>query len=180
VWEAQEPAAAAPEERLDPARDFGAVYEAHYRAVFMAARGIVIDPQLAEDVTQDAFIKAYRARKRYRPTGSLEAWLCTIAAREAISRVRWSGVQRQLLSRFGRERLEPPEDLAGRLDEVLALLSPKVRAAVVLHFLHGYRYREIARMMRVPEGTVSSRLTEGLRQLRRHLGVTDESGPGPR
>ena len=153
---------------LDPREDFAAVYEAHYPAVYRAVRGVVLDSVVAEDVTQDAFIRAYRARHRYRPTGQLEAWLCTIAVREAISRLRWSALQRRLVEAAGRtgsSRAAP--GTTELLDELLSTLSPKARAVVVLHFLHGYRYREIAAMLRLPEGTVASRLSHALTQMRR-------------
>jgi RNA polymerase sigma-70 factor (ECF subfamily) len=153
---------------LDPREDFGAVYEAHYQVVFRTVRGVVLDAAMAEDVTQDAFLKAYQARDRFRPTGRVEAWLCTIAIREAISRLRWTALQRRLLAARQREA-EAPRPAAGlseRLDELLSVLSPKARAVVVLHFLHGYRYREIADILRIPEGTVASRLSQGLTQMR--------------
>src|SRR5437660_3627107 len=152
----------------DPRDDFAAVYEAHYQVVYRAVRGVVLDPDLAEDVTQDAFVKAYRARDRFAPTGRVEAWLCTIAVREAISRMRWSALQRRVLeatSRAGAAR--PVAGTAELLDDLLAALSPKARAVVVLHFLHGYRYREIAAMLGLPEGTVASRLSHALTQMRR-------------
>lgn len=152
---------------LDPRADFAAVYEAHYQAVFRAVRGVVLDPAVAEDITQDAFLKAYRARDRYRPTGRVEAWLCTIAVREAISRMRWTVLQRKLLESSGRAASSrPPAGTAELLDELLASLSPKSRAIVVLHYLHGYRYREIAVMLRLPEGTVASRLSQALARMR--------------
>jgi RNA polymerase sigma-70 factor (ECF subfamily) len=155
---------------LDPGEDFGAVYERHYPAVYRAVRGVVLDPDVAEDVTQDAFLKAYRARGRYRPTGRVEAWLCTIAVREAISRLRWAAVQRRLLVASGRAgRPGPPSGMTDLLDDLLSTLSPKARAVVVLHFVHGYRYREIAAMLRLPEGTVASRLSQALAQMRRRV-----------
>ena len=152
---------------LDPAADFAAVYEAHYQAVFRAVRGVVLDPAVAEDITQDAFLKAYRARDRYRPTGRVEAWLCTIAVREAISRMRWTALQRRMLDATGRAASSrPPAGTAELLDELLSALTPKSRAIVVLHYLHGYRYREIAAMLRLPEGTVASRLSQALARMR--------------
>lgn len=162
-----EPAAGAV--ALDPRDDFAAVYEAHYQAVFRTVRGVVLDDALAEDVTQEAFLKAYQARHRYRPTGRVEAWLCTIAVREAISRLRWRALQRRLLIAHSREVGGPaaPPGLSAQLEELLSVLSPKARAVVVLHFLHGYRYREIATMLRLPEGTVASRLSQALAQMRR-------------
>jgi len=167
---------------LDPARDFAAVYEACYQAVYRTVRGVVLDAHVAEDVTQDAFLKAYRARDRYQPTGRVEAWLCTIAAREAISRLRWTTLQRRLLDRGRRQAEEsaPAAGLAERLDELLAVLSPRQRALVVLHFLHGYRYREIAVMLRIPEGTVASRLSQAMALMRERARWPDESGPDER
>ena len=159
---------------LDPRDDFAAVYEAHYQTVYRAVRGVVLDPDVAEDVTQDAFLKAYRARHRYRPTGRVEAWLCTIAVREAISRVRWKALQRRVLEASGRAGASrAPAGTAALLDELLSALSPKARAVVVLHFLHGYRHREIAAMLRVPQGTVASRLSQALAQMRRRAKERD-------
>lgn len=153
---------------LDPREDFAAVYEAYYPAVYRAVRGVVLDGHAAEDVAQDAFLKAYRARDRYRPTGRVEAWLCTIAVREAISRLRWATLQRRLLVAGGRaDRPGPAEAVVELADELLSVLTPKARAVVVLHFLHGYRYREIAAILQVPEGTVASRLSQALSRMRR-------------
>src|SRR5215831_20502848 len=87
---------------LDPREDFAAVYEAHYQTVYRAVRGVVLDPDVAEDVTQDAFLEAYRARHRFEPSGRVEAWLCTIAVREAISRLRRRALQRRVLEATGR------------------------------------------------------------------------------
>ena len=61
--------------------------------------------EVADRQNREAFLKAYRTRDRYRPTGRVEAWLCTIAAREAISRLRWSALQKRLLDR-GRRHAE--------------------------------------------------------------------------
>lgn len=164
---APRPAMAASEP--DPRDDFAAVYEAYYGAVYRAVRGVVLDGGLAEDVTQDAFLKAYRARERYQPTGRVEAWLCTIGVREAISRLRWTALQRRLLAAAGRAAAQGPGSRTTELlDELLSVLTPKARAVVVLHFLHGYRHREIAAMLRVPEGTVASRLSQALARMRRH------------
>jgi RNA polymerase sigma-70 factor (ECF subfamily) len=168
-------AAVSGEVEPDPRSDFAAVYEAHYRAVYRAVRGVVLDPELAEDVTQDAFLKAYRARQRYRPTGSVEAWLCTIGVREAISRQRWSALQRRLLEATGRAMAVPPgAGTAELLDALLSTLSPRARAVVVLHFLHGYRHREIADMLRIPQGTVASRLSTAMARMRSRALARDE------
>src|SRR4030081_2206743 len=112
---------------LDPRAEFAAVYEVHYQTVYRAVRGVALDPDLAEDVTQDAFLKAYRARGRYRPDGRLESWLCTIAVREALTRVRWRGVQRRRVSLVGMREGEPapPPSLPDLVDEALSVLSAR-------------------------------------------------------
>ena len=167
---------------LDPRRDFGAVYEAHYQQIFKAVRGVVLDATLAEDITQDAFVKAYQARDNYRPTRRVEAWLCTIAIREAISRLRWTALQRRLVAFWQRdiERQVSGEGLPERVDELLAVLSPKTRALVVLHFLHGYTYREIAAILGLRERTVARRLSQALAQMRRLRSLIDEGDDGER
>ena len=57
-----------------------------------------------------------------------------------------------------------------QVDLLLSALSPKTRAAVVLHHLHGYRYKEIAAILGLPEGTVASRLSDALARMRRQAG----------
>ena len=155
------------------------MYEAYYPAVYRAVRGVVLDADVAEDVTQEAFIKAYRARYAYRPTGRLEAWLCTIAVREAISRMRWATVQRRLLASVRREARTPvPATAAEQVDALLSVLSPRTRAVVVLHHLHGYRYREIAEILHIPQGTVASRISDAVARMRRHA-ERDRGNGGP-
>lgn len=170
----------APAPELDPRQDFGAVYEAHYQAVYRAVRSVVLSPELAEDITQDAFVRAYRGRDRYQAVGHLQQWLCTIAIREAFSRLRRMQVQRRLAQVVHLHSLEPPVPGTVRdlVEEGMAQLSPRTRAVVVLFYEHGYRYREIAEILGIPEGTVGSRLSDGLRQMRKHLETTRETRPG--
>jgi RNA polymerase sigma-70 factor (ECF subfamily) len=149
--------------------DFDSVYEAYYQPVYRAVRAIVLEAGLAEDVTQNAFLKAYRSRGRYQPTGSLGGWLHKIAVREAISALRWRSVHDRLLGALTlhAKRPMPEQGLGDMLTQLLRTLNPGTRAAVTLHYFHGYRYREIASMLRIPEGTVATRISNGLRQMRR-------------
>jgi RNA polymerase sigma-70 factor (ECF subfamily) len=148
--------------------DFDAVYEAYYQDVYRAVRAIVLDPTQAEDVTQNTFLKAYRNRARYRPVGSLGGWLHTIAVREAISALRWRDLHDRLLGAIKLRAIQPPVDssLAGLLTSLLQELGAGTRAAVILHYYHGYRQREIASILGIPEGTVATRIANGLRKMR--------------
>ena len=157
--------------------DFDAVYEAYYQSIYRAVRAIVLDASLAEDVTQDAFLKAYRSREGFRPVGSVGGWLHKIAVRKAISALRWRKVQEKLL---GAVRLRVPHvpmetGLGVQLSQLLQHLGPGTRAAVVLHYFHGYLYREIAVMLGIPEGTVATRIANGLRRMRKLLDASEET-----
>jgi RNA polymerase sigma-70 factor (ECF subfamily) len=148
--------------------DYDAVYERHYQDVYRAVRAIVLDPAMAEDVTQEAFVKAYRVRATYKPTGSLGGWLHRIAVNLAISHVRWRSLQARVLQTVGLESQGPKPDprLHDLVSELLDALKPEARAAIVLYHFHGYRYREIAEILGVPEGTVATRISTGLRRMR--------------
>ncbi|MHB8612369.1 MAG: RNA polymerase sigma factor [Candidatus Dormibacteraceae bacterium] len=148
--------------------DFDAVYEAFYQEVYRAVRAIVLDPAISEDVTQNTFLKAYRKRDQFRPIGSLGGWLHTIAIREAISTLRWRRLHDQLLGAIRLKAALPPADqsLGGLLSQLLEELGPGTRAALVLHYYHGYRQREIAGILRIPEGTVATRIANGLKKMR--------------
>src|SRR5260221_2614686 len=130
---------------LDPATQFPVLFEREYHNVFRTIRAMVLDEQEAEDLTQDAFTRAYRARLRYRPTAPPGAWLHRIAVNTAISHLRRKRLARLLPMRL----YQPPDDrdyvrsdARTMVESALAELSPKLRAAVYLHFYLGYSREE--------------------------------------
>ncbi len=155
---------------LDPATQFRELYDREYTSVFRSIRAVVLDSAAAEDLTQETFVRAYRARHRYRPTAPPGAWLRRIGVNLAISYLR-----RQKLARFLPARLYvAPDrreyDQAEARDVVtkaLSLLSPKLRAAVVLHYYEGLTREEIAGVLGVPAGTVASRIAKAVAIMRK-------------
>jgi RNA polymerase sigma-70 factor, ECF subfamily len=166
---------------LDPATQFPELYEREYVNVFRAIRAMVLNEQEAEDLAQEAFTRAYRARLRYRPTAPPGAWLHRIAVNTAISHLR-----RRKLSRILPMRLyQAPDDRdyvrseARTMVEVaLADLSPKLRAAVYLHFYLGYSREEVAHALNIPSGTVASRIAKAMIVMRRRL-AQPPAAPSP-
>lgn len=158
---------------LDPVTQFRELYEREYAAVYRSVRAIVLDSGAAEDLTQEAFVKAYRARHGYRPTAPVGAWLHRIAVNTAISYLR-----RQKLARLLPVRLYTPAsnteyeaaDARSVVEQALAELSPKLRAVVALHYFQGYTRDEIAQALGIPSGTVASRLAKAIATMRRKLG----------
>lgn len=162
---------------LDPKTQFRELYEREYLAVFRTVRAMVMDAAAAEDLTQEAFVRAYRARDRYKPTAPPGAWLHRIAVNVAISHLR-----RQKLARVLAPRLLLGPDNGGYdqaeartvVERLLERLSPKLRAAVVLHFYHGYTREEIAAALGIPAGTVASRMAKAMTLMRNELGTSDQ------
>jgi RNA polymerase sigma-70 factor (ECF subfamily) len=157
---------------LDPATQFRELYEREYRSIYRTVRAMVFDSSLAEDLCQESFVRAYRSRDKYRPTGPPGAWLHRIAVNVAISHLRREKLSRVIAPKLwlgpvsgGYERIEAKTLLERGLNK----LSPKVRAAVVLHYFHGYTRDEVARILGIPSGTVASRIAKAMVVMREEL-----------
>jgi RNA polymerase sigma-70 factor (ECF subfamily) len=149
--------------------DFGAFYERTYTAAYRTALGICGDPSLAADVTQDAYVTAYRDRAGFRGDAPGGAWLQRIVVNAAISglrrrQVRWA----EPLDPDRGDVASPASASADALDMRVALdsLSPKARAAVVLRYYHGYDYDTIANVLETSSGNVGALLSRSLHRLR--------------
>ncbi len=149
-------------------------------------------PQAAEDVTQDAFIAAFRAVSRFR-RGNFRAWLLRIAANACYDELRRRRSRPQVPLEApaddGRPAAEPPApdepleqrserlELARCLQEGLASLPSDQRLAVILRDVQGLAYEEIAEASGVSLGTVKSRISRGRSALRDFLLVRGELLP---
>ena len=161
---------------LDPRTQFPLLYEREYPAVYRTIRAMVLDAHEAEDLAQETFVRAYRARAGYRPEAPPGAWLHRIAVNTAISHLRKRKLRRLLPLRL----YEPPRDQETDraeartvVEEALACLTPKQRACVTMHFVHGYTREEIAHALGVPAGTVASRIAKAIALMRSRMGAGD-------
>jgi RNA polymerase sigma-70 factor (ECF subfamily) len=120
----------------------------------------------AQDVAQAAFTRAIERRATFRG-GDARAWLYTIGMRLALNELR-----RRKRFVVLTEALEPEWAMRSEPDlwHALAELDPSHRAALVLTTLDGYTHAEVARVLGVPEGTVSSWLSRSKERLRMLLG----------
>lgn len=156
--------------RAAKAGDAGAVEELfrrHWPGTYRAAYLVVGDAAAAEDIAQEAFLKAIAALERFDRRRPLAPWLHRIAVNRAID---WTRARRPELH-DGPDRPAPPPD-TGLSDDVVAAvaaLEPERRAVVVLRYLLEYTPGEIATMLDLPRGTVNSRLRRGLDELERRL-----------
>lgn len=163
------PAAASSEAAVrarDPAA-FEAAVDEHYAALVRRLVLVLGDEHDAEDIAQDAYVRAFRAWDRF-DGADVRAWLYTIALRLAFNRLRGRNRWLRLVGRADRaqwhDRIDPDLWIA------LQRLDGRSRAALLMNVIDGYTQREIATMFDVPEGTVSSWLTRARASLRADLG----------
>lgn len=116
-----------------------------------------------EDAVQACILKAWQARDRLRDDAALRAWVVRILINECYAILRRRG--REVPTETLPEReTEPDADPA--LYRLFTALPDKYRLPVVLHYVEGYPVREVAAMLRLPQGTVKTRLRRGRERLR--------------
>jgi RNA polymerase sigma-70 factor (ECF subfamily) len=136
---------------------------------------IAHDRAAAEDIAQEAFLSALRALPRFDRRRPLRPWLHRIVVNRAIDWARARRLRQEVDAAAAPEptAASPPELGLGELGAALARLSPEHRAVVVMRYLLELTPGEIAATLRLPRGTVNSRLRRGLDALG---GVLEEDG----
>jgi RNA polymerase sigma-70 factor, ECF subfamily len=152
---------------------------------FRVAFAVLRHRQDAEDVAQEAFVRAHRCFHRLRERSRFRAWLVKTTWRLAIDR--WRSDRRRAVremrtgsvsSASTHEAVEAAER-AARLWIAIDALPEKLRTAIVLAGIEGHDVREVAALLGVPEGTVKSRLFMARQKLKEHLrsmGMEDGHG----
>ena len=147
--------------------DFGAFYERTYDGAYRTALGIVREPTLAADVTQEAYVAAYRHRGRFRGEAPSLAWLHRIVVNQAIAALR----RRRPVLVSDVSASMWPDDATGtvaRLAVFHALdgLPARHRAAVILRYYHDYDYATIAQILGTTSTNVGAMLSRSLDRLK--------------
>jgi RNA polymerase sigma-70 factor (ECF subfamily) len=164
--------------------DAAAGFVRRYQArVYGLALTVVGSPALAEEVAQEAFVKAWRHAAAYDVRrGSVATWLLTITRNTAIDAVRYrreTPMDPDLLTRSllddRDERPEPGERVAAtdQVRSALRSLPAEQSRPVVLMTFYGLTARDIAERDDLPVGTVKTRVRRGLAALRERLGAAD-------
>jgi RNA polymerase sigma-70 factor (ECF subfamily) len=160
----------------------------HMDALYGVACRLTRNPSEAEDLVQDALVKAMRAKDQFRAGTNLKAWLFKILTNTFINKYRRGGLEKSVLdgpdadpladgwvSASTMRQLRDPEQLAllpiveGEVRRALDALPPEFRLAVILCDVEELSYEEIATIMGCPIGTVMSRLHRGRKLLQKAL-----------
>ena len=152
---------------------FAELYERTFPRVYAYVASVLRDRSAAEDVTAQAFERAYRKRKSYRAArGSMDAWVFGIARNAALDELRKRKRRAKLESDPEDTGAPAPEDEAEwalRRETVraaLASLSGQERDLIALKFAGGLSNGEIARVLRMSESNVGTRLHRTITKLR--------------
>jgi RNA polymerase sigma-70 factor, ECF subfamily len=166
---------------------FRVLFDRYNRRVFAVAFGVVKNPQDALDVVQEAFIKVHKHIGGFQGSSSFYTWLYRIAMNLAIDHVRRSrkivefddSVKREdaagdgtLLPRMVHEnpsKTAIQKELSQRIEAALSELPEYHRAVIVLREVEGMSYEEMAQVLKVPKGTIMSRLFHARRKMQERL-----------
>ena len=167
------------------------VVRLHNRRIYNLCYRFTNSPDAAEDLTQEVFIRVYRTINTYHAEkGAFTTWLTALTRNLLVDHFRRGRQDRAtdsidatvtddpesppLSDRLRDPRPSPADHVASRetqkmVQRALARLSPDLREAVILRDLQDMDYKEIAQVLRVPEGTVKSRINRGRMELARLL-----------
>ena len=158
------------------AGDRGALEQLYCRtrtAVYGLALSYLKNPQDAQDMTQDVFVRVWDCAEQYRPTGSPMGWLLAVCRnlclmqlrnadrRENLDDEEWNAIP-------DRETGLPQEEKL-LLQDTLAVLGAEERRLVLLHAVTGLKHREIAGLLEMPLSTVLSKYHRALKKMRVYL-----------
>lgn len=161
---------------------FAQIVDRHHARILNLLTFLTGDREMASDLTQDSFLRLLRAAPRWKPRAELRTYLVTIARNAAIDAGRAAWRRREPLETEpvsadpGPDETAERNELARRLNRVLAELPPEEREALVLSEVGGLSYREIAEAAGVPEGTVASRKNRAVRRVRERWHPAPEDG----
>jgi RNA polymerase sigma-70 factor, ECF subfamily len=153
----------------------GLLAKRHHAAAYRVALSLVGEDDLAQDVVQDAFLKAFRALGGYRADASFRTWLLTITANEAKGALRKRGRRRETpiddVGPIQSEETGPAQAAmlaqeAGRARKLMEQLPQKQRLSVSLRIEEGLSFKEIGEVIGSSEGAARVNYFHGIRRLR--------------
>ena len=160
---------------------FAELYDLTMRRVYGIVLRVLRSPEQAEEVTQEVYLEVWSQAPKYAPDkGSVVAWMATMAHRRAVDRVRSVSSEvardeRYAFIDFDRESDEVWDSVAQQYDvhrvrDALATLTQIQKQSIQMAYFEGLTQSQISTALRLPLGTVKTRIRDGLKRLREALG----------
>lgn len=157
-------------------RAFETLYREHVNRVFSLCMRMVADRALAEELTQDVFVRAWGKLSLYRGESAFSTWLHRLAVNVVLNQRKGAGRDRK---RFGADedeldeivhpRQDAPPGMRLDLEAAIAALPPGARRVFVLHDIEGFRHEEIAEQLGITSGGSKAQLHRARMLLRENL-----------
>lgn len=151
---------------------FSELVRKYQTVVYNLAYRFMRDKDLAEDMAQESFVKAYKHLSGFRGDCAFATWLyrvtCTVCITELNRRKKRGEVELQPnIPETGYEENHSDKEIAEKIRECVVLLPPKYATVITLYYLNGMSYEEIADIMDIPVGTLKTWMFRARKQLRR-------------
>ncbi len=162
----------------------GELYERHARRVYTVVRRLVGDDHLAEDLSQEAWVRAFEKLHLFRGDSAFGTWIYRLATNVALNRLRRSSKRKTVEAAAELPQIvrAPDDVVVSRRVLSLALdkLPPGYRRVLVLHDVEGWTHEEIARCLNCSAGTSKSQLHKARARMRDLIGRAGADGGGVR
>lgn len=166
---------------------FERIYDEYKVPIYNYILHLVGNREQADDLTQDTFLKAFKALPKMDPSLKLSAWLYRIATNTAYDALRrrkliaWTPWQDMDHKPMDEEQGDPQESFgrASLVHEALELMPRHYRAALLLYTQEGFSYSEIAAALNIAESGVKMYLTRARQSFREHFRTLEERGGKP-
>jgi RNA polymerase sigma factor (sigma-70 family) len=151
------------------------LYDAYVGGVHQLAMRMTANDELAQDATQDAFVRVFRGLHRFRRDAALRTWIHQVAVSAILTairgRKRWNTRRAEIeeAERVVQQPRSPEPYLRERLYAAIDALPDIYRSVFVLYDIEGHTHEEIGKLLRIPSGTSKARLSQARARLRRAL-----------
>ena len=160
---------------------FGRIVERHTGVVYAAVRSVLGSRGDIDDAVQETFIRIYRGLPSFSGRSSLSTWIWSIARNHAINvraKERDDVISLEKTAEIASNRYGPEADLARRtaaedIEWLLSSLEGDYREVIELRYLAGKKYREIAEMLDLPEGTIKTLIHRARLRMKRIMDERD-------
>ncbi|MBS4218584.1 RNA polymerase sigma factor SigY [Bacillus sp. FJAT-49711] len=153
---------------------FTMLFQNHYMFLYKYLIKLSLDPSLTEDLTQETMLKAYIHLTNFKGESKFSTWLISIASRVYIDhqrkvkreRKRFEKAREDVLRKVKWDVSISGHDWTDYMSQ-FAELDPDIRAPILLRHYYGFTYPEIASMLNIKEGTVKTRVHNGIKRIRK-------------